>query len=175
MKTVDVGFILLSPSLHPIYTNSQAVQILSYPSHAHQTHAIDKTLSTRIQKIMSGNGSSPQTGSVTEFVSGKRHYLCRALSVSPKPGERSGENVVLLMERAQAISIDLNKTCTKYRLTGREREAVTYLARGLAGKEIAERMKISPNTVKAFFRFAMIKMGVNTRSGIMGKIIQQEH
>ena len=31
---------------------------------------------------------------------------------------------------------------------------------------------ISPNTVKALLRVVMIKMGVSTRSGIVGKIIQ---
>jgi DNA-binding CsgD family transcriptional regulator len=32
-------------------------------------------------------------------------------------------------------------------------------------------MKISPNTVKAFLRIVMVKMGVSTRSGILGKVI----
>jgi len=32
-------------------------------------------------------------------------------------------------------------------------------------------MSISTNTVKAFLRLIMIKMGVSTRSGILGKAI----
>jgi DNA-binding CsgD family transcriptional regulator len=35
---------------------------------------------------------------------------------------------------------------------------------------MADRMKISPNTVKSFLRLVMVKMGVSTRSGILGKI-----
>jgi DNA-binding CsgD family transcriptional regulator len=31
-------------------------------------------------------------------------------------------------------------------------------------------MKISANTVKVFLRLVMVKMGVSTRSGIVGKI-----
>jgi DNA-binding CsgD family transcriptional regulator len=45
------------------------------------------------------------------------------------------------------------------------------LLQGLTSKEIAQRMGISPNTVKAFLRLVMVKMGVSTRSGIVGKIV----
>jgi DNA-binding CsgD family transcriptional regulator len=31
-------------------------------------------------------------------------------------------------------------------------------------------MNVSPNTVKTFFRLVMMKMGVNTRAGIVGKL-----
>jgi len=47
---------------------------------------------------------------------------------------------------------------------------VEYLLQGLTSKEIAARMNISPNTVKAFLRLVMVKMKVSTRSGIAGKI-----
>ena len=32
-------------------------------------------------------------------------------------------------------------------------------------------MSISPNTVKAFLRVIMVKMGVTSRSGVVGKIL----
>ncbi len=32
-------------------------------------------------------------------------------------------------------------------------------------------MNISPNTVKVFLRLVMLKMGVTTRSGVIGKLI----
>ncbi len=47
-----------------------------------------------------------------------------------------------------------------------------FLVEGLTSKEIAERMQISPNTVKAFIKLVMIKMGVSTRLGVIGKIIK---
>jgi DNA-binding CsgD family transcriptional regulator len=58
-----------------------------------------------------------------------------------------------------------------FELTKREKETVELLIQGLTSKEIATRMKISPNTVKAFLRIVMVKMGVSTRSGILGKVI----
>jgi DNA-binding CsgD family transcriptional regulator len=45
------------------------------------------------------------------------------------------------------------------------------LLQGLTSKEIAARMSISPNTVKAFLRLVMVKMGVSTRSGIVGRVV----
>ena len=56
-------------------------------------------------------------------------------------------------------------------LTPREQETIQLLMEGLTSKEIAERMKISPSTVKAFLRLVMVKMGVSTRSGIVGKLL----
>ena len=55
-----------------------------------------------------------------------------------------------------------------FRLTEREREVVELLIQGLTNKEIAGRMNISPNTVRAFIRMVMGKLGVSTRSGIVG-------
>jgi len=51
-------------------------------------------------------------------------------------------------------------------------EALEYLIQGLTSKEIAERMHISVNTVKAFLRLIMVKMGVTTRSGIVGMLFE---
>ena len=45
------------------------------------------------------------------------------------------------------------------------------LLRRASKKEIAIRMNISPNTVKAFLRLVMVKMGVSTRSGIVGRVV----
>jgi len=58
----------------------------------------------------------------------------------------------------------------QFDLTQRERETVEFLLQGLTSKEIATRMQISPNTVKAFLRLVMVKMKVSTRSGIAGKL-----
>jgi DNA-binding NarL/FixJ family response regulator len=41
----------------------------------------------------------------------------------------------------------------------------------LTTKEIAHRMSVSPNTIKQFVKLTMSKMGVTTRSGIIGKLI----
>ena len=77
---------------------------------------------------------------------------------------------VLLLERYSSGSAALEQVAKQFDLTDRERETVELLLQGLTSKEIAIRMGISPNTVKAFLRLVMVKMGVSTRSGIVGRV-----
>ena len=49
-------------------------------------------------------------------------------------------------------------------LTEREREVLDLLAQGLTNKEIAERLFITPNTVKRHLKAIFEKLGVHTRS-----------
>ena len=76
-----------------------------------------------------------------------------------------------MLERRCNEAVKLTEIADRFGLTARERETVQYLLEGLTSKEIAQRMKISPNTVKAFLRLVMVKMGVSTRSGIIGRIV----
>jgi DNA-binding NarL/FixJ family response regulator len=49
-------------------------------------------------------------------------------------------------------------------LTGRERQVLALLARGLTNKEIATTLTVTPNTVKHHLKSLFAKLGVNTRS-----------
>jgi DNA-binding CsgD family transcriptional regulator len=80
----------------------------------------------------------------------------------------------VLLERGSSGIRAVAQVGQEFELTGREKETVQLLAQGLTSKEIAVRMDISPNTVKAFLRIVMVKMGVSTRSGILGKVIGPE-
>jgi DNA-binding CsgD family transcriptional regulator len=59
-----------------------------------------------------------------------------------------------------------------YGLTDREREVMEGVSLGLTTKMLGDRMNISPNTVNAFLRMIMIKLGVTTRAGIVGKLLE---
>ncbi|SDE17062.1 response regulator [Glycomyces harbinensis] len=52
-------------------------------------------------------------------------------------------------------------------LTGREREAVVLVARGLSNDEIAERMAIRPMTAKTHVNRAMSKLGARDRAQLV--------
>src|SRR5579885_1251872 len=77
---------------------------------------------------------------------------------------------VVLLERLSHGPEGLTGLIGHFGLTPRELQTVSLLIEGLTSKQIAARMNISPNTVKAFLRIVMFKMDVATRSGIVGKV-----
>jgi DNA-binding CsgD family transcriptional regulator len=167
------GFLLLDSSLNPISFNTEAIQILGYPELAKlwptEVFLCEKIRST----LLSGRpvGDAPF---VTEFRSGRRHYFCRAFLVDAHSTDPSHPSIAVLLERGPSGLIALSQVSQQFNLTQREGEALAYLLQGLSGKEIANRMDISPNTVKTFMRMIMIKTGASSRSAVVGKIIMKQ-
>jgi DNA-binding CsgD family transcriptional regulator len=77
---------------------------------------------------------------------------------------------VLRIARGFTIDDALLHIGVEYRLTVREQQALRGVLFGLSSKEVAQEMNISPNTVKAFLRLVMGKMGVSSRTGIVAKL-----
>jgi DNA-binding CsgD family transcriptional regulator len=76
------------------------------------------------------------------------------------------------METGNSLAEALSRIGFEYHLTEREQEALEGIVLGLTSKEVAARMGgISPNTVKAFLRLIMIKMGVTSRAAIVAKLL----
>ena len=102
--------------------------------------------------------------------SGRRRYFCRAFALNPVAEAGSETMVALMLERENIGAPNVAGVAEQFNLTEREQQTVGLLTLGLTSKEIASRMNVSPNTVKTFFRLVMMKMGVNTRAGIVGKM-----
>ena len=166
-----VGFLLLDSSFEPIYANDDSIQILAYQKGSRELGSRDGVLAKKIQSLLFDGHAAPQFSPPTEFLSGRRHYRCRAFSLHSHSKIPSHATAVLF-ERGPRWFIDVARVAAAFRLTDRERETVGFLLEGLSSKEIAQRMKISSNTVKAFIRLVMVKMGVSTRSGIIGKFVK---
>ncbi len=173
-KRSDTGFLLLNAALKPLYVNPQGVEILFYPERPTKTKDFADQLASKIRTMVTNGGPSGRISVCEEFLSGRRHYVCRFFDGGLPGNKSSGSNessLAVLLERSPEATADILKICDQYHLTPREGEAVRLLVRGLANKEIAARMEISPNTLKIFLRLAMMKMGVSSRSGIMSKFI----
>ena len=174
LKKSDTGFLLLNATLKPLYVNPQAEEILFHPEGPTKAKDFADQLASKIHTIVTNGESNGRISICNAFVSGRRHYQCRFFGVR-LPGNGSngskGSSWALLLERGSEATADILKICHQYHLSQREGEAVRFLVEGLASKEIAARMQISPNTVKVFLRLAMMKMGVSSRSGIMSKFI----
>jgi len=168
------GFLLMDSLLNPISYNAEAIQILGYPDKMAKLRRTEIFLAERIRlTLLSGRplGSAPF---VTEFRSGRRHYFCRAFLVDAHANDPAHPSIAVLLERGPSGVIPLSQVSQQFNLTQREGETLGYLVHGLSSKEIANRMSVSPNTVKAFLRVIMIKTGVSSRSAIVGKIMMAQ-
>jgi DNA-binding CsgD family transcriptional regulator len=162
----SAGFLLLDAGMNPIFVNTVAAQILIYP-HSIEEHP--DLLSSKISSTLVNTQSWDSPALVNRFQSGRRMYLCRAFQVNSAADKDPHAALAVILERDSGRSMPLADLAERFHLTIREKEVIQCLMQGLTSKEIAGRMAISPNTVKAFLRLIMVKMGVSTRSGIVGK------
>jgi DNA-binding CsgD family transcriptional regulator len=167
--TSSSGFILLDSSMKPIFINPAAAEILLYPETVETRENLCEYLASKLESMLFSGQRSCAPAVVTKFRSGKRLYLCRSFWINTVNHARSQPSLAVLFERAPQRSVALTQLSEKFHLTGREQEVSQYLLQGLTSKEIAMRMEISPNTVKAFLRLIMVKMGVSTRCEIVAK------
>ncbi len=166
------GLLLTDSSLKPLYANKEAVRVLIYPKDPGKISNVDRIVEEKAHSLIASlRTDSPSSSLFREFVSGRRVYHCRAVTMDPDPHRPLQPALALLLERRQAGCVNFAPIGDHYRLAPREREALGWLALGLTGKEIAARMKISPNTVKTLLHLVMIKMDVSTRTAVMAKLI----
>jgi len=160
----DVGLVLLDGSLKPLAFDRGAAAILN------QSH--QNGIPEEILRAIRGRKLSELSSIKTVFRNGKNEYMCRAHVMECEDTMLGQSIVVLHLERDSSMGNAMYEAALKYNLTEREQEALKGIAMGLSNKQLSERMNISPNTVRAFLRFIMVKMGVTSRSAIVAKILQ---
>ncbi len=169
MAPSESGFLLLDGGWNLIAANDPALQILCFPSGADRIKQPKVFLADRVRTTLLDHNH--HGAFVKEFTSGKRRYICKSLAVACNGYDSPQPAFAVLLERDTANSDSaLAEVSAQFGLTPREGETVEFLLQGLTSKEIATRMNISANTVKAFIRLVMVKMNVSTRSGIAGKV-----
>ena len=171
------GLVILDSSLNLIASNDEAIRILAFPERAEHIRQPDLWLTSKIRAQLVQRHARSRTIFVKEFASARRTYSCSAYVLTVRGNGSSAKPLPLLLtlERKPHSSANLAVLSERFGLTGREQETVKLLLQGLTSKEIATLMGISPNTVKAFVRLVMIKMGVSTRSGIAGKLVAPDN
>ena len=168
------GLIVADAAFAVLACNAEALRILFYPERPDSSRQSDIWLYGKIRSALVERPVPLKI--VGQYRSARRTYLCRSFAVEVKrqsssdSGQNGGLNIVLL-ERRSNHTARLGELSQRFGLTAREQQTVENLLGGLTSKEIAQRMNISPNTVKAFLRLTMVKMNVSTRSGIVGRII----
>jgi DNA-binding CsgD family transcriptional regulator len=167
----EAGFLLLDSRYRVVYATREAVQILTYKAHRGSDTPLEALLPDRVRAMLLLNRDMfPKSASHIEFVSGRRHYVCRAFNFPARSSGPPQANTGLVLERVLECSPNVAVIARQFHLARREREAVELLMLGLSNKELARRMNLSVNTVKTLLRLTMAKMKTTNRSEILGKI-----
>ena len=161
----------MDSSLNLISFNTEAMKVLSHPDNLVGLGRQEVFLAGKVRSRLIRQESSNESPFVTEFRSGRRRYFCRVFLVASDSKDPSQPSLAVLLERGPSEVIPLSQVSRQFNLTQREREALGYLLQGLSSKAIANRMSISPNTVKAHLRMIMVKTGVSSRPAMVSKII----
>ena len=175
-----VGVMLLSQmSLFPVAYNREALEILAFPRSPEDLVRSSAGLARHIGARLVSRSANGARKFVDELQSGNRTYRCRTLNVCFDGGnddDPSRAKTLILLERSESPSRLLKRQAwDKFGLTPRERQMVDLLIEGMTTKEMAQALRLSPNTIKSFLRLVMAKMGVSTRSGIVGKLLETNH
>ena len=166
-----LGLVLANSSLRPLFANHEAVTILTYPGPP-QSWATSFAKKMRRELLRAqGSPSNPNVAApVIQFKSGRRSYFCHSFLLNERQASKDAM-LLIVLERGMSASLALSQVSQQFRLTQREQETVTLLLQGLANKELADRMRVTPNTVKVFLRLVMTKMGVTSRCAIAAKVL----
>jgi len=165
------GFLLLDSSLRPAWFNAEAINIIDYPDKQTDLTGSEVLLAAKVRSRLVSQEARSESSFVAEFRSGRRRYFCRAFVVDSCDRDASHPCIAVLLERGPSGLVPLSRVSGQFNLTQREQEALEYVLQGLSSKAIANRMSISPNTVKAYIRMIMIKTGASSRSAMVSKII----
>jgi len=168
------GLIIVDASSRVVGSNAEVLQIFTFPEQPRNIRNLDSWLAQKVRSNLLARQSP--SGFAGKVQSARRTYLCRSFSLDLPENRDNGSTqrtrlAIVLIERKSHEVVTIAEISERFGLTAREQETVQFLRAGFTSKEIAQRMKISPNTVKAFIRLVMVKMGVSTRSGIVGKIV----
>jgi PAS domain S-box-containing protein len=87
-------------------------------------------------------------------------------------GRRLAAYVAMVETEPSSSSIDAS---AELPLTNREREVITLIALGDETAQIAEKLHISPDTVRTHVRNAMSKLGARTRAQLVALVLCSEH
>lgn len=163
------GILLLDPSGQIVGANEEALRIATSPLPGTGLESLRDLCTTTITAVIEENGL-PLCAWPASFHAGGLEYHCQAVPLVPSLGSTRAYTVILV-HRVRTREEALARLCAEFRLTRRELETVDLLALGLTNKEIASRMGLSCNTVKAFVRSVMAKLKISTRAGIIGTLV----
>lgn len=169
---VETGLVLTDLTLKPIACNKGAAVMLNGRNGPSSSPELPSRLPNQILEAIGDREPHDLSSAKITFRMDNNDYSCRTYLMEREDGAPA--MVVLHIERLFSVLDSVHAVAQRCRLTEREHEVLEGVSLGLSSKEIAAKMKVSPNTIKVFVRLIMIKMGVTTRGGIVAQILQSQ-
>ncbi len=167
---VGVGLVLLDDSHKAIYANDEAVQVLTYPNRPGKLKALDRLFVESVLLTLPDEEQPTQSPAFKGFLSGRRYYSCHIFPVEAYSDSNFPVTAVLLERRAPE-SVAVKQLGKRFNLSSHEQDVVKYLMMGFSDKEIARQTRLTPSKLKIYLRLVMTKLDVDSRSGIVGRLI----
>jgi DNA-binding CsgD family transcriptional regulator len=170
---VEEGVIMTDMSLRPVAVDRGATAILADIYRREGSTESVSSLPTILLKALRENGLEHLAGFRIRLLGERQTYDCRAFFLESCAHPITRPLISLHFHRIQSPVDVIRKASLECGLTPREEDVLAGLSDGLTTKELADRLDISPHTVKAFLRLIMIKMGVTTRAAVVGRLLNE--
>jgi DNA-binding CsgD family transcriptional regulator len=167
----EAGIIHVDSEGEPCLPTEEAMRVLLYPQEVPENRKARQMVFKAIRAIFPAGPLAEETAPAGEFISGRRRYMYRIYRLGSAAGDGNELAAVIVIERYGQPLAPTADPVAPFHLTVREEQVLRGVLEGLSNKGIAERMGISPNTVKAFLRLIMTKLGVSNRFGILAKVM----
>ena len=166
------GLVILDEKFLPIALDGGAEAILEdLNENCDRSHGTARFPQELLNLLMNIQGEEQEKH--LHLSTGEHEYSCQTFELKWLTNAELPRMLACHFKLDRSITDAVQQVGVDYNLTDREQEALIGVTMGLTSKELATRMDISPNTVKAFLRLIMVKMGVTTRAGIVGKVLEQ--
>jgi len=123
-------------------------------------------LSSLVERVASSGGEKPAWQGTMQSLDGR----VLACEVTPLPSMRSLPDTVLVLLQylGSEPAVRIDSFCLTHNLSPREKEVVKLLVEGLTTLAMAERLGISPHTVRDHLKNLYRKTGTSSRSELLG-------
>ncbi|MCF6149217.1 MAG: LuxR family transcriptional regulator [Candidatus Kuenenia sp.] len=133
-----------------------------------------KLMDKKYEEIGSESEEKPDQACLIDVIkSQKRLYAVRGTVLSDSSHNLNPDEWphLFILDRTYSDQANIAKSFRKWHLNKREQEIVQLLLDDHSNKEIAEELKLSCNTIKGYMKLLMRKLDVNSRAGIISKLL----
>jgi DNA-binding CsgD family transcriptional regulator len=184
-KNWSTGLILLDESMRLIYMNQKAKEfcrdLIGYPSiqdiyiHIPPILLEDCYALTAILKRYPADCLVLPKHRFVRIKNSEKFYVSSQVLEKEISSENHRLFMISIEEMSELRRIDQNSLKKIYHLTNREVDIALHIFKGLRNAEIAERLFVSEITVKKHIQNIFQKVGVETRTALIHRILDREY